>query len=214
MILQWLCAACACQFGDITDPIHLVQSLWQQFFNIVFFHFISHIEQIVLSRAQLAPGKKANYGMDNANLLGIRSSTAVIFPFSQLTTLVFFMGFSMVPVHGTGKFFQYLGHHLPPIPSTITRIKFLILCTILLCSAQHILIQKNPQNHILTFGQQKTSNEHYHSNQSPIFKFSPSDYLHFLIIFPSADINCFWAIKPFIQPYSNFTMLAILVFWP
>ncbi len=119
----------------------------------------------------------------------------------------------MVPIHGTGFFFQYLGHHLPPIPSTITRTKILILYTILLHSMQYILIQKTHKSH-LTFGQQKTSNEYYHSNQSPILKFSPSDYLHFLIIFPSADINCFWAIKPFIQPYPNFTMSAILFFWP
>ncbi len=67
---------------------------------------------------------------------------------------------------------------------------------------------KNPKNHILTFGQQKTSNKCCHSNQSPILKISPSDYLHFCI-FPSANINCSQAIKPFIQPYPNFTVSHI-----
>ncbi len=66
----------------------------------------------------------------------------------------------------------------------------------------------------LTFGQQKTSNERYHSNQPPILKFSPSNYLHFLLIFSSVNINRFRAIKPFIQLYPNFTMSAILVFCP
>ncbi len=92
---------------------------------------------------------------------------------------------AMVPIHGTGIFFQYLGHYLQSIPSTFTRIKILILCTILLCSVKHILIK------------QKTTNEYYHSNQSPILKFSPSNCLHFLNILPSADINHFWALKPF-----------------
>ncbi len=71
---------------------------------------------------------------------------------------------------------------------------------------------KNQKNHNLTFSQQKTRNKHYHSNQSPILNFSPSNCLHFLNILPSADINCFWATKPFIQPYPNFTMSAMLVF--
>ncbi len=66
----------------------------------------------------------------------------------------FWLQTPMVPVHGTGNFFQYLGYHLPPIPFTITRIKIFILCTILLCSVQHILIQIT-KNHILTFNRQK-----------------------------------------------------------
>ncbi len=45
------------------------------------------------------------------------------------------------------KIFQHLGHHLPLIPSTITRIKILILYTILLCSTQHMLIQKTKKSH-------------------------------------------------------------------
>ncbi len=108
----------------------------------------------------------------------------------------------MVSIHGTGKFFQYLGHHLPPIPFTITRIEIWILCTILLCSAQHILIQKTKKS-LLTFSQQKTSNECYHSNQSPILKFSPSNCLHFLNILPSADINHFWTRKPDVEVNSQ-----------
>ncbi len=96
------------------------------------------------------------------------------------------------PYMGQEKFFEYLRHHLQPIPSTITTIKILIICAILLCSVQHILIKKN-KNHILTFDQQKTSNKCYHSKQSPILKFRPSNCLHFHSIFPSADINCIWA---------------------
>ncbi len=83
------------------------------------------------------------------------------------------------------NFFQYLGHHLPPIPSTITRIKILILCTTLLCSMQHILIKKT-QNHILTFSQQKTSNECYHSNQSPILNLAQAFAWN-------NSIFCWWA---------------------
>ncbi len=54
----------------------------------------------------------------------------------------FWLQTPMVCIYGTGKFFQYLRHYLLPIPSTFTRIEILILCTILLCSVQHILIQK------------------------------------------------------------------------
>ncbi len=46
------------------------------------------------------------------------------------------------PYMGQEKFFEYLRHHLQPIPSTITTIKILIICAILLCSVQHILIKK------------------------------------------------------------------------
>ncbi len=94
----------------------------------------------------------------------------------------FWLQTPMVPAHGTGKFCQYLGHYLPPKPSTFTRIKILILCTILLCSVHHILIQKETKNSILTFDQHKTSSEGHQSNQSPILKFSPSNCLHFLNI--------------------------------
>ena len=73
---------------------------------------------------------------------------------------------------------------------------------------------KKPKNHILTFSQQKTSNECYHSNQSPILKFSPSNCLHFLNILPSADINHFWAMKPFIQPYPQFHHVSHIGFLP
>ncbi len=55
----------------------------------------------------------------------------------------------MMHTHGTGKFSQDLVHYLPPIPSTFTTIKILKLCTILLCSMQHILIQKI-KNSLLT----------------------------------------------------------------
>ena len=87
------------------------------------------------------------------------------------------------------------------------------LCTILLCSTQHTFWSTKSKNHILTFDQHKTSNKGYHSNQSPILKFSPSNCLHFLFIHPSAEFNHFWGKKPFIQPYPNFTMSAILVSW-
>ncbi len=53
----------------------------------------------------------------------------------------------------------------------------------------------------MTFNQQKTSNKGHHSNQSPLLTFSPSNCLHFLNIHPSAEINHFQAIQPFIQPY-------------
>ncbi len=115
----------------------------------------------------------------------------------------------MVPIHETGNFVQCLVH--PPIPSTKTTIKIWILYTILLCSTKHILIQKITW---MTFNQEKTSNKCYHSYQSPILKFSPSDCLHFINIHPSAEINYFWVIKPFIQPYPNFTISALLAFWP
>ncbi len=53
----------------------------------------------------------------------------------------------MVLIHGTKFYFHNLRHHLPLIPSTITTTKILKLCTILLCSAQHILIQKSKKSH-------------------------------------------------------------------
>ncbi len=85
----------------------------------------------------------------------------------------------MVPIHGTGKFFQHLRYYLPPIPTTCTTIKILKLCTILLCSTQHFLIQKIKKSHFDFQPTKKNTNEHY-SNQSPLLKFSPSNCLQFL----------------------------------
>ncbi len=48
---------------------------------------------------------------------------------------------------GQENLFKYLGHYLPPIPATFTAIKILKLCTILLCSTQHFLIQNKNATH-------------------------------------------------------------------
>ncbi len=116
------------------------------------------------------------------------------------------------PYMGQEFFFNTLGiiYHQYLLPQLEYKFWYFVqFC----CAACNTFWSKKIKNHILTFSQQKTSNQHYHSNQSPILKFSPSDCLHFLNTLPWADINHFCAIKPFIQPYPNFTMSAILVFW-
>ncbi len=50
----------------------------------------------------------------------------------------------------------------------------------------------------------KSSNKCYHSNQSPILKFGPNNCLYFLNIHPSAEINYFQAIKPFIEHFQTY----------
>ncbi len=59
----------------------------------------------------------------------------------------------------------------------------------------------------------KILNKESAANQTPLLKFSPSNSLHFLNKHPSPEFNHFWATKPFVQPYPNFTMAAILVVW-
>ncbi len=86
----------------------------------------------------------------------------IINSFENIQFFHFFSNFQlqtpMVPIHGPGKFFQYLGYHLLLIPSTINSKNVNSLYNFAVQLATHF-DPKKLKNHILTFNQQKTSNE-------------------------------------------------------